>query len=78
MLGKIRVETKGQANVKFWRIFLEDHEITRYINRIEIYAASHGIAQITLGLVATVELPDEIQALITVEKQETIIEGIES
>ena len=78
MLGKIRVETKGQANVKFWRIFLEGHEITRYCNHIEIEAASHGIARIRLGLVAIIELPDEIQALITVEKQETIIEGIES
>lgn len=73
MNGKIRIQRRAGAlshEPKWYQVFLDDMEITRFVRSIDVSFRFDGLPKVKLELIGIVELPDEIEAAISVYRHE--------
>lgn len=72
MPGKIRINTNGHAVAKMWSVYLDDVDISRFVRGIDISTVAGQLPQVRLGIVGHLELPDEMQALVTIYQEKEL------
>lgn len=68
-LGKIRIESTGPTGFDK-KIFIGDADISRYVKAATYRMAVNELDTVHLELYGNVELPEELESLITATKQE--------
>lgn len=73
MMGKIKIEKIGEKDRPSirYRIFLDDIDISRFVKLGGISIQfTDGLPVVKLEMIGALELPDDIQALVEIYKQE--------
>lgn len=66
---KIRIDTSGGPSAKFWKIYLGDMDITRFVRNISIKAGvKYIILVVNIEVIGYFDLPTELEAKVTIKK----------
>ena len=63
MIGKIRIE--GDGFPRNTRFFLDDVDISRFVQNVTVGLGIDCLPNITVGLIGTSEFSDELRGLVT-------------
>jgi len=70
-LANVRITCDDPSgSPKHYRVFLDDVEISRYVRGISFDVDIHHVAVVKLSLVARVDMPENIKALVSGEIEE--------
>lgn len=69
MAGKIRIDTNGHAVAKMWSIYLDDVDISRFVTGLDVHIVVGKLPMVNLNIVGHLELPNEVQALVTIYQE---------
>ena len=69
----IRIETNGKMQTRNWRVFIGDHDISGLVAGLTLKARAGEHARVHLDLIGIVELPDELQAIVTATLEEVVV-----